>query len=154
MNVPAFRRVLKRKSKRKKAAAPSEAKGSEGWPLILGSDLIYAATPPEVGAALAGAVRTALARSPGAAAWLALETREDSRQERCGSQVSALSQAAKSAAACLPKHLLEHIVLPRAALKSSSGVNTRQSRARSALRLTSAGRGLSQGAFPQLAAGG
>ena len=62
MNVPTFRRVLKRKSKRKKAAPPSEAKGSEGWPLILGSDLVYAATPPEVGAALAGAVRTALAR--------------------------------------------------------------------------------------------
>ena len=27
-------------AERKKAAAPSEAKGSEGWPLILGSDLI------------------------------------------------------------------------------------------------------------------
>ena len=90
MDVPTFRRVLKRKSKRKKAAAPSEAKGSEGWPLILGSDLIYAATPPEVGAALAGAIRTALARSPGAAAWLALETREDSRQERCGPQLCTL----------------------------------------------------------------
>ena len=154
MNVPTLRRVLKRKSKRKKPA-PSEANGSEGWPLILGSDLVYAATPPEVGAALAGAVRTALARSPGATAWLALETREDSRQERCGSQVSALSQAAKSAAACLPKlDLLEHIVLSRAALKSSPEVDTRQSRARSALRLTSAGRGLSQGAFPQPAAGG
>ena len=99
MNVPTLRRVLKRKSKRKKPA-PSEANGSEGWPLILGSDLVYAATPPEVGVALAGAVRTALARSLGATAWLALETREDSRQERCGSQVSALSQAAKSAAAC------------------------------------------------------
>ena len=60
VDVP-FRRVLKRKSKRKKPA-PSEAKGSEGWPLILGSDLVYAATPPEVGAALAGAIRTALAR--------------------------------------------------------------------------------------------
>ena len=153
MNVPTLRRVLKRKSKRKKPA-PSEANGSEGWPLILGSDLVYAATPPEVGVALAGAVRTALARSPGATAWLALETREDSRQERCGSQVSALSQAAKSATACLPKHLLEHIVLSRAALKSSPEVDTRQSRGQSALRLTSAGRGLSQGAFPQPAAGG
>ena len=153
MNVPTLRRVLKRKSKRKKPA-PSEANGSEGWPLILGSDLVYAATPPEVGVALAGAVRTALARSPGATAWLALETREDSRQERCGSQVSALSQAAKSAAACLPKHLLEHIVLSRAALKSSPEVDSRQSRGQSALRLTSAGRGSSQGAFPQFAAGG
>ena len=116
MNVPTFRRVLKRKSKRKKAA-PSEAKGSEGWPLILGSDLIYAATPPEVGAALAGAIRTALARSPGAAAWLALETREDSRQERCG------SQAAKSAAACLPRVCLS------TCLSTSSSREQRSSRA-------------------------
>ena len=56
--------------------------GKDGKPysMVIGSDLIYAATPLETTTHLATAVRAALA--PDGVAWLALEKRDDSVSER------------------------------------------------------------------------